>query len=251
MIRVVALRERYALAYAAGVSDDSSRTQGDCSSARPFVHWLNTLVPAMFPSDAALARAVEISPSQVGRWRRGSIPRVDVMRRLATATGVSPEYLLWVVGARPPHPEPMYEAPARRANPPAVLQPVVAAVVVSRLGVLIGRRNDGTPPWTFIAGEQEPDEHPEETAVREVKEETGCEIRPGHVIGFRRHPATERQMIYIAAKPVASTNIVVGDEAELAEVRWVSLGEAVELLPGMYQPVLEYLSQAIPEAAGQ
>ena len=34
--------------------------------------------------------------------------------------------------------------------------PVVAAIVTSRQGVLIGRRHDGTQPWTFIAGEQAP-----------------------------------------------------------------------------------------------
>ncbi len=38
------------------------------------------------------------------------------------------------------------------------LQPVVAAIVTSKMGVLIGRRNDGKPPWTFIAGEIEPGE---------------------------------------------------------------------------------------------
>src|SRR5215472_9337572 len=32
-------------------------------------------------------------------------------------------------------------------------QPVVAAIVTSEHGVLVGRRNDGNPPWTFIAGE--------------------------------------------------------------------------------------------------
>ncbi|MGH3276365.1 MAG: hypothetical protein ACRDNZ_18810 [Streptosporangiaceae bacterium] len=37
----------------------------------------------------------------------------------------------------------------RQPEPPAV----VAAIVTSPLGVLLGRRNDGTPPWTFIAGQ--------------------------------------------------------------------------------------------------
>ena len=69
-------------------------------------------------------------------------------------------------------------------------QPIVAAIVTSRRGVLVGRRNDRTPPWTLIAGEQEPGERPEDTAIREVKEETGLEIRAGEVIGERDHPAT-------------------------------------------------------------
>ena len=45
---------------------------------------------------------------------------------------------------------------------------VAAAIVISSEGVLIGRRNDGNPPWTFIAGEVEPGERPEDAAVREV-----------------------------------------------------------------------------------
>src|SRR5580704_16700782 len=43
---------------------------------------------------------------------------------------------------------------------------IVAAIVTSALGVLVGRRNDGEPPWTFIAGEVEPGESPEDAAVR-------------------------------------------------------------------------------------
>jgi 8-oxo-dGTP pyrophosphatase MutT (NUDIX family) len=46
------------------------------------------------------------------------------------------------------------------------------------------------PHRTQRPGEVEPGERPEDTAVREVKEETGLEIRAGHVIGERDHPAT-------------------------------------------------------------
>jgi 8-oxo-dGTP pyrophosphatase MutT (NUDIX family)/transcriptional regulator with XRE-family HTH domain len=124
-------------------------------------------------------------------------------------------------------------------------QPVVAAIVASAQGVLIGRRNDRTPPWGFISGEIEPGELPEDAAVREVKEETGLEVRAGKVIGERDHPATGRHMIYMAAEPTRGTEVFVGDEAELAEVRWVSLAEADELMGGqMFGPVREYLAHA-------
>ena len=56
-------------------------------------------------------------------------------------------------------------------------------------------------------------------------------------------------MVYMAAKPVRSTKVIVGDEAELAEVRWVSLDEALGLLPDMFEPVREYLSSEL--AGGQ
>ena len=100
-------------------------------------------------------------------------------------------------------------------------QPIVAAIVTSPLGVLVGRRMDGKPPWTFIAGEQEPGERPEDTAIREVKEETGLRIRAGEVIGERVHPKSGRHMIYMAAAPTHGLEFIVGDEEELAEVRWV------------------------------
>ncbi len=124
---------------------------------------------------------------------------------------------------------------------------MVAAIVTSPLGVLVGQRRDGTPPWTFIAGEQDAvkDENPADTAVREVKEETGLRVQAGDVIGERVHPKTGRLMIYIAATPTHGTEIFVNDEEELAGVNWVSLAEADELLPGMYEPVREHLAREL------
>lgn len=125
-------------------------------------------------------------------------------------------------------------------------QPVVAAIVTNGMAVLVGRRNDGKPPWTFIAGEIEPGESPEDAGVREVKEETGLLVHATSVIGRRVHPKTGRTMIYMTAEPSgASTKVFVGDAEELAEVRWITLAEADELLPGMYEPVREHLARVI------
>jgi 8-oxo-dGTP diphosphatase len=140
-------------------------------------------------------------------------------------------------------------APSAAEATPAARPAIVAAIVTSALGVLVGRRNDGEPPWTFIAGEVEPGESPEDAAVREVKEETGCLVRAGEIIGERDHPATGRHMVYLAGYPTHGTDVFVGDEAELAEVRWVSLAEADELLPGMFGPVRDYLARAIGRQA--
>jgi 8-oxo-dGTP pyrophosphatase MutT (NUDIX family) len=121
-------------------------------------------------------------------------------------------------------------------------QPVVAAIVTSAHGVLIGRRNDGKPPWTFIAGEIEPGESQADAAVREVKEETGLVVEAGrHEIGRRVHPKTGRTMIYLACYPTGKTDVFVGDTEELADVKWATLDEAEELLPGMFEPVLTHL----------
>ncbi len=145
--------------------------------------------------------------------------------------------------------QPLFTTVPDEWHPGPETMPVVAAIVTSRLGVLVGKRNDGKPPWTFIAGEQDAvkDESPQDTAVREVKEETGLRIVAGDVIGERDHPKTGRHMIYVAAKPAlrAGTSVIVGDTDELAEVRWLSLTEAGQLLPGMYEPVREHLEREL------
>jgi 8-oxo-dGTP pyrophosphatase MutT (NUDIX family) len=129
-------------------------------------------------------------------------------------------------------------------------QPVVAAIVTSHLGVLVGRRNDGKPPWTFIAGEIEPGESQADAAIREVKEETGLLVHAGkHEIGRRVHPKTGRTMIYLACSPTQGTDVFVGDEDELAEVRWITLAQVDELMgkANVFPPVYEHLAKTLSE----
>ena len=133
------------------------------------------------------------------------------------------------------------DEPATKPEP----QPVAAAIVTSTLGVLAGKRNDGKPPWTFIAGEIEPGESPADAAIREVKEEAGLQVAVSHVIGRRVHPKTGRTMIYLACQPTDGTDVHVGDPEELSEVRWLSLTEADQLLTGMYEPVHKHLTTMI------
>ena len=92
------------------------------------------------------------------------------------------------------------------------------------------------------------DENPAHTAIRETKEETGLLIRVGEEIGRRVHPKTGRTMIYMAATPTHGTDVIVGDEEELAEVLWVNLPEADQLMPTMYEPVRAFLARELGEA---
>ena len=113
----------------------------------------------------------------------------------------------------------------------------------------MGRRNDGSPPWTFIAGKIEPGESPADAAVREVKEETGLRIAAGGVIGRRVHPKTNRTMVYMAARPTHGTDVFVGDAEELAEVRWVSAEEADALTGGtIFEPVRQHIKHQLGNA---
>jgi 8-oxo-dGTP pyrophosphatase MutT (NUDIX family) len=185
------------------------------------------------------ARELDVHPSTLWRWQKAGMITpswttpggqarwdLDLLRR---QLGILQEGELVPEEATKPEP-----------------QPVVAAIVTSTLGVLIGKRVDGRPPWTFIAGEIEPGESPTDAAVREVKEETGLLVQAAErEIGRRVHPKTGRTMIYLACQPVGKLDVFVGDEDELAEVRWASLGEAEELLPGLFEPVFLHLQREL------
>jgi 8-oxo-dGTP pyrophosphatase MutT (NUDIX family) len=129
--------------------------------------------------------------------------------------------------------------------------PVAAAIVTSDLGVLVGKRNDGKPPWTFIAGKIHEGESVADAAVREVKEETGLVVRPAmQEIGRRLHPITKTWMVYIACRPTEGTDVFVGDEEELSEVRWVSLRQLGELMGGqakVFDLVWQHLSTTLTQ----
>jgi 8-oxo-dGTP pyrophosphatase MutT (NUDIX family)/transcriptional regulator with XRE-family HTH domain len=189
-----------------------------------------------------------IAPATLGRFEsradfeaaRAAWER-ELLRALAAGGIVSMSHPLPTITGEPV-PEPPSDKPQRPA--------VITAIVTSAKGVLVGKRNDGKPPWTFIAGENEPLESPADTIVREVKEETGLEIVAGEILGERVHPKTGRHMVYVAARPARrSLKVIVGDTDELAEVRWVSLAEADELLPGMFGPVRDYLERTLAGGA--
>lgn len=205
--------------------------------------------------DAAVRAAQKARSEESAAWlamqeaRVGGVPD-DV---LCMRAGVSRSTLNRKLGKRPkrgadpePHAKEVY-VPEDSHTPEHA--PVVAAIVTSGRGVLIGKRNDGKPPWTFIAGEIEPGESQADAAVREVKEETGLVIEPApYEIGRRVHPKTGRTMIYLACTPVGKLDAIVGDPEELAEVKWATLAEVDELMPGVFEPVYAHLQREIGPA---
>lgn len=187
----------------------------------------------------AAAAAIGVDPATLWRWEKDG----RVAAELRTAGG----QLRWDVDRLRRQLAIDRDHEARPAAEPtsADRQPVVAAIVITGDGVLIGRRNDGAPSWTFIAGEVEPGESPADAAIREVKEEAGLIVHYSRTIGRRLHPKTGREMIYLACVPAAGTDVHVGDPEELAEVRWVGLDEALALLPGVFEPVEQFLRQEL------
>jgi 8-oxo-dGTP diphosphatase len=120
-------------------------------------------------------------------------------------------------------------------------QPHVAlAIITSDRGVLVARRVDGIPPWTFLGGEVQAGESSGDALRRRVQAEAGLSVTSTRFIGRRIHPKTSRVMVYGHVE-VEPGEPELGDPEDLAEVRWVSIDETRDLMPDMYGPVRQYL----------
>jgi 8-oxo-dGTP diphosphatase len=118
---------------------------------------------------------------------------------------------------------------------------VVAAVVVYGDYALVSRRFRDLPEWAFVGGKVKAGEPAEHAAEREVAEETGMRVTAGAVLGQRIHPVTETPMVYVSCWPAGPASVRPRPGSGLAEVGWVPILEAVQLMPDMYPPARRYL----------
>ena len=238
--------------YARGMGDIDRKIEAATAAGYDAVASIRTMQRGLDRADAAsrLARELRNLSDEAASLMHAEVIRAFDAEglsfgQLATRFGISKTLAHQIVRARDKAPIEEEGTVAEPSNVPEP-EPVVAAIVTSHAGVLIARRNDGKPPWTFIAGKIEPGESPADAAVREVKEETGLRIRAGGIIGRRVHPATGRTMVYMAARPTHGTDVFVGDPEELAEVRWVTADQADELMGGkIYDPVRDHLRRTL------
>ena len=107
------------------------------------------------------------------------------------------------------------------------------SVIIRRkkeLEVLIIRQNQGH--WCFPKGHVEEGETERETALREVKEETGLDFR--FINGFREEThyspreGVEKDVVWFIGTPTGGR--LKRQKEEIAEIQWVSLVEASALL---------------------
>lgn len=87
--------------------------------------------------------------------------------------------------------------------------------------------------WGFPKGHVEGNEAEQETAIREIREETGLSVR--FVDGFRKviqyapKPGVKKDVVYFLAK--AKSDEVQIQLSEIADYRWTLYEEAMTLLP--------------------
>ncbi len=97
--------------------------------------------------------------------------------------------------------------------------------------LLIRHKNGGH--WAFPKGHVEKQETEEETALREIREETGLKVKLD--TGFRASvtyspkPEVMKDVIYFAAKADAEKKVKAQEE-EVTDVRWEKPEQALELV---------------------
>ena len=86
--------------------------------------------------------------------------------------------------------------------------------------------------WGFPKGHIEPGETEEETAHREILEETGLQVQL--FSGFRKvshyspRPGVDKEVVYFLAQPMGEE--IKLQETEISAYRWCNAEEAVQLL---------------------
>jgi transcriptional regulator with XRE-family HTH domain len=75
-------------------------TPGETGASSSFASYIDSIVPAVFESDSALARAVGVHRATITRWRQGAVPTVPYLLKLSKATGMPLDSLLKIAGYR-------------------------------------------------------------------------------------------------------------------------------------------------------
>ena len=78
---------------------------------------------------------------------------------------------------------PYYQQLRAKVGHDLLLCPSVAAVIRDAAGRLLLQQKASDEGWSLPAGAIEPGESPEQTLVREVREETGLMVKPTAVLG--------------------------------------------------------------------
>ncbi len=156
---------------------------------------------------------------------------------------------------RPSDRRPQRPSRLRRGRPARPKEAISAGGIVFRRGddgieiVLVGRTREQL--WALPKGTPDPGESIEETALREVREETGLEARilePVGEIRYRFHDVSGRpidKVVYhYLMEPTGGDTSLHDDEFD--EVRWCHISEAEQLLTHQNQvPLLHRAMELI------
>jgi 8-oxo-dGTP diphosphatase len=104
--------------------------------------------------------------------------------------------------------------------------PAASALVFRGGRLLLVRSTRTREHWAFPGGKSEPGETPEQTAVREVREEVGLDIEVTGAIG--RYVLPSGYAIACFSATAGGTGLTV-DSSEILEARWFTPQESLQL----------------------
>jgi 8-oxo-dGTP diphosphatase len=124
---------------------------------------------------------------------------------------------------------------------------IAVAIITSPAGVLLVRRTvpEGELVWQFPAGAIEAGESGADAAAREAVEETSLHVVVTAELGERRHPLTDRTVVYCACE-VVTGDARVASPREISEVHWCRLTDLPAFIHGdLYPPVQAHLEAVL------
>lgn len=123
------------------------------------------------------------------------------------------------------------------------LYPTSCGAIVYRRGKFLVLLQRGSHTWSIPKGHREPGETPQQTAMREVWEETGLAVSLCADFGVEVQyplpavPGSQKTVVLFLA--VDTDGELTLREEEICEARWVTAGEAKQLLHPAYTPAIE------------
>lgn len=101
-------------------------------------------------------------------------------------------------------------------------------IIIEDNKVLLVKHNAGH--WDFPKGHVEKNETEEETALREVKEETNLDVNivPGYryVTQYSPRENVEKEVVYFIAQKTSGE--IKAQESEISNIEWVELSKVIE-----------------------
>ena len=124
---------------------------------------------------------------------------------------------------------------------------VAAGIVLNEQQQMLVVRKKNTACFMQVGGKLEPNELPEQTIVREIAEEIGCQAQIQHYLGrFETATANEPDHQLVSYVYHVTLDQIPTVHAEIAEIRWVDLDDTeTPLAPLTTQIIVPWIKQQL------